>query len=154
MNELKNGDVVYVSDCNIKDALSNKNEHRYIGKKRNGMYMIEDENGNSMAWKYAVKKPEPELANWIITLSGRPDSLFPWRRVVKPEPKIIPWTIETVPLPPFCVRNKKTEAFATVIMTGRHNVFVGTVSSDYEELFDEYDYVISRDDIRPCGIEQ
>ena len=80
-------------------------------------------------------------------------SVYPWVFAVKvPEPKLVPWTFDTCPLPPFCVRNKVSGAFVTVQSINPNGVYMGSDNEySYPYLMAHYEYCITRETIRPCG---
>jgi hypothetical protein len=120
--ELTNGDMVRVSDLSVDRALICKNKFRFVGETRTA-YAVEKENGEVVVFGFAVKVPEP---------------------------KLVPWTFETCPLPPFCIQRKEHKNLLTVISVTE--LYMCTKHTHtFKELFKDYDYVVSREDIRPCG---
>jgi len=128
MSELKNGVMVWVSDVSDCDAEKNKSLRRFIGLSGDGRFVCEILNHDvPAAWNFAVKVPEK---------------------------KLMPWDINTVPIPPFCIRskaNKNKHGVVTGINTT--HVIINNDNISYRDLLDYGDLVLSRDDIQPCGVE-
>ena len=121
--ELKNGDMVYVSHFPFDNETALVAVRRFIGMSDSKKFITETTTGNLYAWKYAKNVQEP---------------------------KVVPWTFETCPLPPFIIQRKGYKNFILVVSASESRVYTDTMHT-YNELLENYDYVVSREDIRPCG---
>ena len=128
MSELKQGQEVYVSD---ELALLNKPIKHLVGKKRNGLFVCEDENGAISVWSYVVPVPEQI---------------------------IVKWTFETCPLPPFTVKDKEVGTYHIVTALCSTSVSVDWHGSkSFQEFLEEFDYIpdpMNRSHEIPCGSKE
>jgi len=126
MNQkVKKGDLVWVSDKSIESATEEQMERIYVINFKGLHYCAIDENtGLLTRWNYIVPIPKSSY---------------------------IPWTYETCPLPPFCVKHKDKDGYNTITDVAKSNVWSSNIACSYQDLLDNYDLVISRDDLRPCG---
>lgn len=127
--ELKNGDECYVSDISVKSAIEGKNIRLYVGKMSRGGHICENINGknfNHIYWKYAVPTPKPETN---------------------------PWTLETIPALPICIRYKDSKELDVILRATES--FLSTYASgrkSYQDLMKYCEWVVSSNDVRPCGV--
>ena len=75
----------------------------------------------------------------------------------EPTPALIPWNVNTCPLPPFTVKHKTSDNYSSVMYAG-HRVELGHFGSiSYQHLLDFFQYIpdeTNRSDHLPCGIKQ
>jgi len=128
--ELNIGDEGYCSDVGTSMLHYAVGTHRIVGMTKKGLYVVETDGETLHTWEYYIKKEEP---------------------------KLIPWTIDTVPIPYPVVRYKKDFSNHSIVATDSVGITIVDANWDiygcrYEEVADKMEVVNPDRTTSPCGV--